>query len=367
MGINVNAGFSRLIRNKRSYHEFSGMSLLMLGKQDVNFKREKLKSILDRIGFEYRTDIIEIDDYDERNEKIDSYDLFKLLGFETVYALDISDYEGADIICDLAVLELPEELVNQFDYIYDGGVLEHIFNFPQALVNTSKMLKVGGKIIHDVPCGNLVDHGFYSFSPTCLIDYYKNNHFFINDIYLMGYQYPHFDMVNVISPDCRYNDSNEWCNTFAKGYNILMICEATKESNTGGGNLFFPQYSYAILAEKLKRDKVIYSYEHRMERLKRVLQANPKCRIAIYGTGITANKIVGELWNSLDNIVGVYDGKMKSGNTVEFDICEKTVLNIDDVHRDNIQYIVLGSEKMDVIEMIRQRIKYLKNEGIEII
>lgn len=121
MGINYNAGFSRIIKGRKSFREFKGMNFLMLGKQDINFNRGKLKSILDRIGFEYRKDIIDIDDYDERNEKIDSYDLFKLIGFETVHALDISDYEGADIICDLATLELSENLVGKYDCIYDGG------------------------------------------------------------------------------------------------------------------------------------------------------------------------------------------------------------------------------------------------------
>ena len=122
MGINYNAGFSQIIKGKNSYREFMGMNMLMLGKQDVNFTRGKLKWILNRIEFEYRKDIVEIDDYDERNEKIDSYDLFKLLGFDEVHALDISGYEGADIICDLSQT-LSKELLDRFDYIYDGGVL----------------------------------------------------------------------------------------------------------------------------------------------------------------------------------------------------------------------------------------------------
>lgn len=370
MGINLNAGFSRIIKEKRGYEEFKGMSFLMLGKQDVNFNRGKLKWILNRVGFQYRKDIIEIDDYDERNEKIDSCDLFKLLGFKEVYALDISDYEGADIICDLALSELPEELIERFDYIYDGGVLEHIFNFPQALTNTSKMLKVGGKIIHDVPCGNYVDHGFYSFSPTCFIDYYTTNNFFIDDIYLMGYQYPQFDLINVISPDCRYNDSNKWCDTFARGYNILLVCEATKGktlSGTYGEGYPLTQYSYEILERTLEWNKVIYSYEYRIDKLKNIIQEDPQCRIAIYGTGITANRMVRDIQDYLDHIVGVYDGIIESGGLLKFDICEMKVLNLEDIHKDGIQYIILGSEKKEVIDILRQRVKFLKKEGIEII
>ena len=43
MGINYNAGFSQIIKGKNSYREFMGMNMLMLGKQDVNFTRGKLK------------------------------------------------------------------------------------------------------------------------------------------------------------------------------------------------------------------------------------------------------------------------------------------------------------------------------------
>ncbi len=366
MGINFNAGFSRIIKGKKSYQEFKGMNILMLGKQDVNFNRAKLKFILDGIGYEYRKDIIELNDYDERNEKIDSYDLFRILGFEDVHALDISDYEGADIICDLATLYLPENLVNKFDYIYDGGVLEHIFNFPQALINTSKMLKIGGTIVHDLPC-NWVEHRFYSFSPTCLIDYYKANHFSIVDIYLIGYHYPNYEMINVISPDCRYNDSEQWIDTFARGYKVLLVCEAVKETYSTEKNISFMQNIYANLEETIKQNEVLYSYDYKIQEVKRIIQDRPECRFAIYGSGVTANKMLSDLKDNLNNIVGVYDGKFKHGTVINFNICQKSVLSLDNIYLDNIQYIVLGSEKPDVIELLRQRIKHLKKEGIGII
>lgn len=365
MGINYNAGFSQIIKGKNSYREFMGMNMLMLGKQDVNFTRGKLKWILNRIEFEYRKDIVEIDDYDERNEKIDSYDLFKLLGFDEVHALDISGYEGADIICDLSQT-LSKELLDRFDYIYDGGVLEHIFNFPQALINTSRMLKKGGRIIHDLPC-EWADHGFYSFSPTCLIDYYNANQFSIKNIYLVGYHYPDYEMVNVISPDCRYNDSKQWIDTFATGYKILLVCDAVKGKCSTEENISFMQYIYADLDETLKRNKVLYSYEYKIERVKHIIKDDPKSRIAIYGSGITANKLLYDLQDYLDNIVGIYDGNLKCGEVIDFDNCKRSILNLKDIDNDDVKYIVLGSEKPHVIEILRQRVKHLKRRGIQVI
>lgn len=367
MGINYNMGFRQILRGKKDWRELSDKAFLMLGKQVVNFNCGKLKELLNRIGFEYRKDIVDIDDYDNKNDSIDSYDLFRLLGFKEVDALDISDYEGADIIFDLAAPCLPEGLENRFDYIYDGGVLEHIFNAPQALLNISRMVKIGGKVIHDVCGGNWIDHGVYSFSPTFFIDYYTNNGFFINDIYMTGYQYPEFKKRNVVSPDCRYGDCNEWANMFAKGYPLILTCDAVKlddEVNTKG-NLSFTQYSYQSLFHLLENR--IYSYGYKIKRAREIYQADAECKIAICGTGVTANRMMSDLSGMIQNIVGVYDRKVKPKEIISFDAGDKEVLDIRNIHEDGIKYILCGSEIPEVIDSIRQRIKYLKREGVEII
>lgn len=69
--------------------------------------------------------------------------LLKALGAEEIHSLDASDFEGADIICDLN-RPIPEEYRNQLTCIIDGGTTEHIFSFPQAMENVIDMLTVGG-------------------------------------------------------------------------------------------------------------------------------------------------------------------------------------------------------------------------------
>jgi hypothetical protein len=49
--------------------------------------------------------------------------------------------------------------------VIDGGTLEHVFDFRQAAINVSKLLKVGGHVISVTPCNNFMGHGFYQFSP----------------------------------------------------------------------------------------------------------------------------------------------------------------------------------------------------------
>jgi SAM-dependent methyltransferase len=54
---------------------------------------------------------------------------------------------------------------DSFDLVYDGGTLEHIYNFPQAVRNCMEMLKVSGLFVSSTPSNNWLGHGFYQFSP----------------------------------------------------------------------------------------------------------------------------------------------------------------------------------------------------------
>ena len=70
----------------------------------------------------------------------------KALGAEQIHSLDASDFEGADIICDLNK-PIPEEYRNKFSCIIDGGTTEHVFSFDQAMENVIDLLEVGGYTI----------------------------------------------------------------------------------------------------------------------------------------------------------------------------------------------------------------------------
>lgn len=98
--------------------------------------------------------------------------LIKKLGAKSVDALDISDYEGANVLHDMNQA-IPHNLQRRWDTVIDGGSLEHIFNFPQALTNCSSLCKLGGQIIHLVPGNNCLNHGFYQFSPDLFHQFYS--------------------------------------------------------------------------------------------------------------------------------------------------------------------------------------------------
>jgi SAM-dependent methyltransferase len=88
----------------------------------------------------------------------------RALGAERLSSLDASTYEGADIVHDLG-LPIPNHLQRSFDVVIDGGLLEHVFNFPAALKNAMELVRVGGHLILMTPANNYFGHGFYQFSP----------------------------------------------------------------------------------------------------------------------------------------------------------------------------------------------------------
>jgi len=89
---------------------------------------------------------------------------FESVGATRCESMDISTYEGATIIHD-SNEPVPVGLHEQFDLVFDGGTLEHVFHFPQALHNAMQMTRVGGWYAGFTPGNNWFGHGFYQFSP----------------------------------------------------------------------------------------------------------------------------------------------------------------------------------------------------------
>jgi hypothetical protein len=90
--------------------------------------------------------------------------MLERLGAVVVDSVDASAFEGANIIHDLNQ-PMPTELQGRYDVVFDGGTLEHVFNFPSAVRGCLELPKVGGHFIMTSPANNQMGHGFYQFSP----------------------------------------------------------------------------------------------------------------------------------------------------------------------------------------------------------
>jgi len=118
------------------------------------------------------------------------------LGVSVLSIMDYSPYEGANIVHDLNQ-PVPENLHSRFDAVIEAGSLEHIFNFPAAIANLMKMVKVGGSIFIAVPANNLCGHGFYQFSPEIMFRIFtQENGFEVKEVALYEDLYPSTHMTS---------------------------------------------------------------------------------------------------------------------------------------------------------------------------
>ncbi len=146
-----------------------GKRVLMLGRHKLNVK-ERLTPALDglcaELGLPVRyADFVQEDGYAET--------FFRRLGAERVDTLDLSDFEGANILHDLND-PVPDDLEGRFDLIFDGGTSEHIFDVATCMDNLGRMLAPGGVLVSCVPANNWFAHGFYQFGPELVYGYWKH-------------------------------------------------------------------------------------------------------------------------------------------------------------------------------------------------
>ncbi len=158
MGVDLNCA-QLLIEAKKNGASFDRMATL--GRQGLHANRPALTSILRNAGYELSKD-------QERNllDPTHAYaeEFFGLLGAARVTAIDASGFEGAQIVHDMN-RPIPDSLASSFDLVFDGGTLEHVFDFPAAIRNAVQMVAPNGRFISFTMANNFSGHGFYQFSP----------------------------------------------------------------------------------------------------------------------------------------------------------------------------------------------------------
>lgn len=90
--------------------------------------------------------------------------LLFMLGAALVDSFDASVYENATVIADFNE-PLEDSYKERYSIVIDGGSLEHVFNYPQALKNAMEMVRPGGHLVLIAPTHSRSGHGFYQLSP----------------------------------------------------------------------------------------------------------------------------------------------------------------------------------------------------------
>lgn len=333
-----------ILEYKRQYGE--NPSVCMIGKQDIYIDWKIFEKELILFGFEY----------DENKLKsmrgiypIDAFSFFEMLGFGKVSALDYSDYEGADIVFDLNCRELPKEVKGAYDFVINGGTLEHVFDVAQALRNINELAKLDGIIYHIVPLAGWVEHGFYSFSPTFFIDYYKENECVIRQINM---EYVSDSLPVLYSQDCRlFGGSSEQINEYIResmkgGYNrIILQCIVEKTLPLKNTNPI--QGFYTDLYEQFAVINPV--------RVAKFLQDCNASKIGICGSGHDGIRLLEELakLEIEDRVCAFYDSNiLKTGQCIAGK--EIKYLSYKNVSEADILIIATGKYEKEIYARLKE-------------
>lgn len=119
----------------------------LLGKQTIQMTPDRVCEIMIDTGVAPHECEVTYDNLtrqaDAKQTYVSDNTFFQLFGVETVHAIDHSEFEGADILLDLT-RELPLEHEGTVDFIYDGSVMDNIFDPASAMQNVARMLRPGG-------------------------------------------------------------------------------------------------------------------------------------------------------------------------------------------------------------------------------
>ena len=173
----------------------------MLQKVGFNYwafiATDSLLKVLDiEKSISFGRQVIHIHDYDRNGVELELLNLNRFIGSSentTPYSdveyfpsrgikmdsLDISPYEGANIIADLGVGPAENDQLSQYyeayDAVFDIGTTEHVGNPFASLQNAFHILKQGGYYFYDLPYTSWNNHGLFQFNPSFFSDLCRTN------------------------------------------------------------------------------------------------------------------------------------------------------------------------------------------------
>jgi hypothetical protein len=167
------------IGREHAYRPISG-DVLFIGRQTVSISASELASRLRAHGNTVDVTAIEIDRTTtyrslHASKQVSDRSIFLALGGCRVKALDVSPYEGAEIIHNLNE-PIPDSLRERVDFIVDGSTLDNVFDPAMALRNLAAMLKPGGRLLM-IDARSPRDGSYQLCSPAWYFDFCVTNGF----------------------------------------------------------------------------------------------------------------------------------------------------------------------------------------------
>lgn len=163
--------------------------ILLIGRQTIDMKVQTAINLVEGILGQVRTDNPLLDqttaarDYRHiSRDTISDVGFFSLFSDASVTAVDVTDYEGAEIVHDMCT-ELPSHMIEKYDFVFNGSCLDNIFDVSAALRNFGLCLKPGGRLFQ-IEAASSTMPAYIVFSPEWFLDFFVTNNWENGDIYI---------------------------------------------------------------------------------------------------------------------------------------------------------------------------------------
>lgn len=103
---------------------------------------------------------------------------YESLGFQYL-ALDANQEMGARI-WDLNETGARSQF-GEFDLVTNNGTAEHVFDQSAVFINAHELCKQGGYMVHLLPMGPWVNHGFFNYNPIFFRDLARANDYHVEE------------------------------------------------------------------------------------------------------------------------------------------------------------------------------------------
>ena len=191
----IDAGTMQSIIREHARKPFSG-KVYTLGRQKMPVSPEGALTMFASLGVVpaiTQTSELHIDtatiEAETWGATIRDVDFFRMLGLDEVYAIDITNREGAEIVLDLNY-PVPSSLANSCELLVDGSLLDNIFDPTSGLKNIAKLLMPGGRcFVHNMANTRIDFSGipYTMFNPLWFFDYFVWNEFYYCQVYVNVY------------------------------------------------------------------------------------------------------------------------------------------------------------------------------------
>jgi SAM-dependent methyltransferase len=170
-----------------SLEKSAQMHVLELGAQEINY--DVLPSTIFHFIYRLNPDFPNADEIARLLPGCFAAPVFRAANIR--YAC-IDLFEAEDVVhLDLNVSALPSEHRAKYDLVTNMGTTEHIFNQARAFEAVHDATKVGGIMLHAVPCNGYFNHGLFKYEPK----------FFLYLAHANKYEIVDWSIVEGVRPD----------------------------------------------------------------------------------------------------------------------------------------------------------------------